>query len=567
MLQHQQPRRPLPYLGLVTVLCLAALFPFWMVQNFDALSNPAGTTGGADAGNLRPPPSPKLPPRERGKRSSSSSDRTNKKQKNSAELQVSHDSGIVDANLQEQPQIDVAENEDNEETLDNNNNKKPPKVHIVFSTSCTDQQHWESYVFFYHCFRVQQPRYGTVTRMVSGCTQPQTTALTEFHQRYIVPMSDQFMVHFTPDYSRVALEEGKRPYKYNNKPFGLLHYLQHHNNTFFGTNEDEDVIALLDPDMVLLQPILYDYTQAKNMMWVGNGGQPAWSKVTTGHPIAQQDGYLNNEWTRFDRATIFANFTTTQHNVLLSNVDGIAVPSSSDAVQHYNAGPPYLATIADWRRLANSWTKLAPPVLAVFPKLFAEMYSFVWATVYEKSPWQMTASLTISTTESADREGWKWIDHLPTSDVCAIAKAAVTNNNGTDHVLPVSLHYCKAYSLDRFLLSKYRIKKNIMNCNKNLLKVPDHLQDVLLSTPPAGDYFTADWPPQSNGQPSQSTPRRLSRRTAQRELFMLCALTTAINNALTHYKTMACRPGDGTTTENVANFNATYEIFTDYSDY
>jgi hypothetical protein len=188
--------------------------------------------------------------------------------------------------------------------------------------------------------------------------------------------------------------------------------------------------------------------------------------------------------------------------------------------------------------------------------------------VFENSPWQMTKSLTVSTTETHDREGWQFIDNLPTNKVCAIAKDAVTN--GTDYVLPVSLHYCKAYSLERFLVSKYRVKKNIMNCNKNLLRIPEHLQDIFLLP---NHSFTADWPPQANGDPSKATPRKMSRRTAQRELFMLCALTTAINNALTYYKTMACRSNSSSSSDasdmhhQQANFNATYEIFTDYTNF
>jgi peptidyl serine alpha-galactosyltransferase len=549
MPQHpplSRPRRLLPYWRLVAVLGLtaAALVPFWMVQNHDA-QHPSTTSTFRSSPlekNLRPPPN-----KPRGRKRSSTTATTNITQrKNPAEREV-----LLLVNNETTKDATTAA------TTSWPKQQRQAQVHIVFSTSCTDQQHWESYVFFYHCHRVQQQHGTTVTRIVSGCTEAQRTALTLFHQRYVIPLNPDYQVHFTPDYSRVALESGKRPYKYNNKPFGLLHYLEHHVNNHF-VDEEQDVIALLDPDMVLLQPIPYDFSQAKNMMWVGgqgnnnndNNNKPAlwWNQVTLGQPIAQQDGYLNNEWTRFDRATIFANLTTP------------APPSSTDAVQRYNAGPPYLATVADWRRLTRRWTQLAPPVLSIFPKLFAEMYSFVWATVYEQSPWQMTASLTISTTESSDREGWAYIDRLPAHDVCQIARVAVTN--GTDYVLPVSLHYCGIYSLDRFLWSKYRVKKNIMNCDKNLLKVPYHLQDVLLST--TGDVFTADWPPQSNGKPSTSTPRRMSRRTAQRELFMLCALTTAVNEALRHYKHLAC---NGTTVDTVANLNETYEIFIDYSDY
>jgi hypothetical protein len=42
-----------------------------------------------------------------------------------------------------------------------------PPYHVIFSTGCSPQQHWLSYVFFYHALAVDQP--GHVTRIASGC--------------------------------------------------------------------------------------------------------------------------------------------------------------------------------------------------------------------------------------------------------------------------------------------------------------------------------------------------------------------------------------------------------------
>ena len=43
-----------------------------------------------------------------------------------------------------------------------------PHYHMVFSTSCSPQQDWESFVFFYHAYKVQQS--GSVVRQTkSGC--------------------------------------------------------------------------------------------------------------------------------------------------------------------------------------------------------------------------------------------------------------------------------------------------------------------------------------------------------------------------------------------------------------
>jgi hypothetical protein len=77
-----------------------------------------------------------------------------------------------------------------------------PSYHVIFSTGCSPQQNWESYVFFYHALAVQQP--GNVTRIASGCTAQQAVQLHHFHERYIYrSMSHNFLLHFTPDYSRV----------------------------------------------------------------------------------------------------------------------------------------------------------------------------------------------------------------------------------------------------------------------------------------------------------------------------------------------------------------------------
>jgi hypothetical protein len=61
-----------------------------------------------------------------------------------------------------------------------------PDYHVVFSTSCSEQQNWESFVFFYHANKVQQP--GSVTRIASGCTAQQAKEQTDFFNRYIHPM-------------------------------------------------------------------------------------------------------------------------------------------------------------------------------------------------------------------------------------------------------------------------------------------------------------------------------------------------------------------------------------------
>jgi hypothetical protein len=63
------------------------------------------------------------------------------------------------------------------------------------------------------------------------------------------------------------------------------------------------------------------------------------------------------------------------------------------------------------------------------------------------------SSLVQHHTSFSGREGWPFIDALPDNEeVC---------QPDSTRVLPIGLHYCKRYSLEKNFFSKYRIKKNM----------------------------------------------------------------------------------------------------------
>lgn len=170
-----------------------------------------------------------------------------------------------------------------------------PDYYMVFSTSCSPQQNWESFVFFYHAYKVNQP--GNVTRIASGCKEKEAASLIEFHNKYIQPMSHRFHMHLTPSYSSVQLPDGKQSsYKYMNKPYGLRHWMEHAlglsstNDTLLQSVEprvSDAIVMLLDPDMILLRPLLHDFTN-EEVMFIEE--EPATRVVKHGFPISQQDG-------------------------------------------------------------------------------------------------------------------------------------------------------------------------------------------------------------------------------------------------------------------------------------
>lgn len=356
------------------------------------------------------------------------------------------------------PQVSFSQQKGGESIFETEANPREshhrPAYHVVFSSSCTAQQHWESYVFFYHCMRVGQS--GTITRIASGCKVHEAAELQTFHDKYIAPMAIQpiqsFELHLTPDYSHVRLAEGKYAYKYMNKPYGLRHWMENslrlewteRNTTisspYYETQKHQDlldgIVILMDPDMVLLKPIGHDFS-GEHERWVK---KPAVTKVTHGNPISQHDGYLDNEWMKL-------NFTYITGN------PSIRPPPRSEGSVYWNTGPPYLATVSDMYKIVSLWTETAPRVLDVYPHLFAEMFGFIIATVVLKLPFAMTQSIVVSTTQTKDREGWSLVDAIPDSDICRVPAAATSTTSSSLlqplPVLPTGLHYCKRYFLGK----------------------------------------------------------------------------------------------------------------------
>ena len=86
----------------------------------------------------------------------------------------------------------------------------------------------------------------------------------------------------------------------------------------------------MDPDMILLRPLTHDFTDVENHIWLEEN--PGTRVVRHGFPMAQQDGYLGNEWTLFNVTRITGGGTLPKFG-----------PMHEDL--YWNSGPPYLATV------------------------------------------------------------------------------------------------------------------------------------------------------------------------------------------------------------------------------
>ncbi|KAI2495018.1 hypothetical protein MHU86_19493 [Fragilaria crotonensis] len=405
------------------------------------------------------------------------------------------------------------------------------QYHIVFSTSCSDQQHWESYVLFYHAYKVGQ--HGNVTRLLSGCGTKEEEEQRLFHQTHIQTLSPNFHVHFTPDFSMVRHHRDankKEHYKYMNKPFSLKHWFEHvlgYNESKANTHYDDDVVFLIDPDMILIKPLTHDFRDDPTVELIGN---PAgeYRYVHRGHPMAQQDGYLRNEWMNLDMKKI----------TLVNQTPALHV-KENDGPVHWNSGPPYLFTAVDGYQIASHWVEFAPRVHRQFPKLFAEMFGYIIATAYLGMPHTLIKSLVVSSTTSSSREGWSFVDSIP--DPVCLHHSTVKGI--------FALHYCGRYLLGKkWFWSKYRHRKDFMECHVPLLQVPPpSIQDEREAfSPPPVHTYKGTWTQEH---------KIISERQAKREAYMLCALIAKVNEAVEYFKRNTC--GDA------GNYSKVYNIHED----
>jgi hypothetical protein len=277
--------------------------------------------------------------------------------------------------------------------------------------------------------------------------------------------------------------------------------------------------------MILLKPILHDFSE-EDVIWVDKPKSKNLMRVHHGNPMSQQDGYLSSNWMGLNKTYIVGEERSPAFGL-----------KRSDGPLHYNTGPPYLATVRDMYRMTVKWTEFAPRVYDVFPRLFAEMFGYCYASAHLELPHTMIKSIVVSTTTTTNREGWELVDAIPNDEVC---------NPPSTANLPFALHYCKRYLLGKFFFSKYRLRKDYLSCDTPLLVMPPNNITEL-------DYWIA--PPAKRTTKGATTPpdtRNVTKKIAKREAFMICGLISKVNEAVEYFKMQHCGGR--------ANFNRTYNF-------
>mmetsp|Transcript_25596 Transcript_25596/g.55060 ORF Transcript_25596/g.55060 Transcript_25596/m.55060 type:complete len:535 (+) Transcript_25596:178-1782(+) len=393
----------------------------------------------------------------------------------------------------------------------NNGNNDFPEHYMVFSTDCTAYQDWQALVFFYNAHKVQQP--GHVIRIASACSEQQQEEIIKFHETTISKLSSKFSVHFTPDFSKVSGDN----YKYYNKPFGIQHWLEHGMKYTENKDKLEDaIIMILDPDMILLRPLTYDFTDSNVLIHKSKKGAPKIRKVMHGQPWASLYAFGDGPFRSVDLKHVFANHT---------NSPALRATKEEQS-NNYPGGPPYMATGRDMHAIVASWTELVTRVHDVYQHLLGEMFGWSLAAAHLGLPHTLAESFMISAVDIGSGEGWPLIDALKQDDICEYSTLKEKEDQ-----LPYVIHYCQNYWLGKWFVGKYRLDSDFLSCEKPLLLEPP--KDI-------GSQY--DFYIKPGGKP-YGTKERLSKTVVKREQFIICQMIARLNDAATWFKDQTCEKG------------------------
>lgn len=293
--------------------------------------------------------------------------------------------------------------------VDKGHGQSSRDVHIVFSTDCSGYQHWQSIASYYALRRAGH--LGPVTRIASGCSPKQEDAIrTEFHK------IQQLRLHFTPSFAL-----GGKHYKYSNKPGGLHHWIMNH------TTLEESVIALVDPDMMALRPVVPQLGEGMTSTPVTKDGYrnlvehkdehgkvmllrqrhlPSLPpRVTKGVAAGQHFG-IGGLWASAGMANArkdFKEFNLTAVCGAESPCLNVKPKDSKRAYTtreladtSYAVGPVYIASTTDWRDILPRWNEFMPRAHAQYPKLLAEMYAYTMAAADMQLKFALSSSYMVS---------------------------------------------------------------------------------------------------------------------------------------------------------------------------
>ncbi|CAK4379731.1 unnamed protein product [Aphanomyces euteiches] len=332
-------------------------------------------------------------------------------------------------------------------------------VHLVSTDSCEqDLRQLMSAALQLSLVRVGHK--GPLTEIITGCTTAQKEAIAKLPTFYA-----DYRVHFTPDFAWQTLDNGVRQHYYPyNKPFGLAHFLQH------GQPKDDLAVALIDIDYFLLQPLEVNrganwtrFYQVSSQSL--RDPSTITDTVSKGIAIAQNmKAFLGGVWWNDRNSTV---------KDIVCKDKPCALVSNDEAMEYFEpSGTPYILTRSDMERVVVDYAEFTRKGRTLEDKWMVEMSAWGAAVANQNVKQTLVTHLGGATCAYKDTEYW---DFLPNdiANPCEDDETMVLPRDG-----PVGIHYAMYYGGDQdpvksgFAFYKYRIPKDITDCNSMLLAVP-----------------------------------------------------------------------------------------------
>lgn len=261
-------------------------------------------------------------------------------------------------------------------------------IHIVFSTGCNDYQNWQAEALLYSWWKVRQP--GKITRTISGCRDEEHLG----HALRTAVDDDNVNFFITRDFSN---EVTNTNFKWYNKPFSLAQWV---NSTTF---EDDEIIVILDPDMVITSRFEFPMRAMSGVM----------VNPSKGKPYAQKYG-IGDKWITWG-VCIHPN---------CKSID------SKAAWKYYSNGPPYMLNARDFQRLAPWWVYYTPVAYEHESDILADMYAYALASGHNELPHEPFISMVSDGSHPALKNFESWLELR-------------YDFGGELEVGPYFLHYCQ----------------------------------------------------------------------------------------------------------------------------
>jgi len=153
------------------------------------------------------------------------------------------------------------------------------------------------------------------------------------------------------------------------------------------------------------------------------------------------------------------------------------------------------------------------------------MYAFCIAAAHLGLKHQLIDSLMVSNTGIQNGEGWQLVDKIPPGKMCEFA----AHPQHDVYAVPSVVHLCQRYAVgDEWFFGKHRVPHDVYDCEK-----------PLFVEPPSNVALLYDF----KKPPNQKERKAISKTMAARETFMVCFLTSLLNEAAAFYKKEACPAG------------------------